>query len=226
MWLKVGTLALMNPDLSILIATMGCRNEQFLKLMKLLLSQVNDFHNIEVIAYWNNGEKSIGEIRQALLNQSKGEYVCFIDDDDAIPPYYCVEILSNLGKDYVGFEVELYNDGVLQPRVMHSILYKNWSQDAQGFYRGVTHLNPIKRSIAIQGKFFGEAGEDERWSRSVTPFVLTENYINKIMYSYRHSSDKSNFGGQEQKGEYTRPVINNKYFKWHPLSEETNAYNK
>lgn len=206
--------------LSILIATLGWRKESFNKLLDALLPQV-ERNNIEVVAYWNNGEKSIGEIRQALIEDAKGEYVCFIDDDDMVPDCYCDEICWALGKDYVGFEVQLFNEGKVMPRVFHSIRYGVWHDDETGYYRGVTHLNPIKRELAIQGSFGKQGlGEDESWSRSVTPLVRTENYIDKIMYYYHHSNEHTSFGGKPRKKKFhIRGEVNHPQFRYHPLSK-------
>lgn len=211
----------MPPKVSILIATQGRRNDKFQALVRELLRQFSTTNDFEIVAYWNNGEKSIGDIRQALLEEAKGEYVCFIDDDDWVPDWYCAEILNHLGKDYIGFEVELFEKDHKMPRVFHSIRYGIWHQDDQGYYRGITHLNPIRREIALQGKFGQQGlGEDEDWARTISPLVRTENYIDKIMYYYRHDADDTSFGGQRQKPQtYTRPVIDHPNFRYHPLSK-------
>lgn len=216
------------PRLSILIATQGRRNAEFVELVKSLLFHIND-DRVEVVAYWNNGETDIGSIRQALLEEAKGEYVCFVDDDDAVPDYYIPEILTALGKDYVGFEVELFertkDKEEKMPRVFHSIRYGIWHQDEHGYYRGVTHLNPIRREIALKGKFGGQGlGEDEDWARTVTPFVRTETYIDKIMYYYHHDFEDTSFGTKSFRYQpYTRPVIDHPNFRYHPLSKLTNV---
>lgn len=210
----------MRPQLSILIATIGRRSEKFLELVGKLLEQEKDFP-IEIVAYWNNGELSIGEIRQRLLESAKGEYVCFIDDDDKVPDYYLAVLLGNLGKDYVGFEVELFNKGRRMPRVFHSIRYTNWHQDDDGYYRGVTHLNPIRRELALLGDFGLEgSGEDQSWSIAVTPHVKTENYIELVMYRYMHDSEESSFGPTKHPpGQYTRPALKHPKFRYHPNSK-------
>lgn len=213
------------PRLSILIATIGRRNESLMKLLAQLMPQTEG-KDIEVIAYWNNGEDSIGHIRDDLLKEAQGEYVCFVDDDDRVPDYYCSEILKALGKDYVGFEVQLFEMELsverLMPRVFHSIRYGVWHQDDNGYYRGITHLNPIRRELAIQGEFGKQGlGEDESWARTMMPLVKTENYIDKIMYYYHHDHDETTFGGTYHGWkEYSRPDYGHTNFKWHSKSKE------
>lgn len=202
--------------LSILIATQGRRNEKFLALLESLERQI-EVLPIEVLAFWNNGELSIGEIRQRLVEAATGDYTCFIDDDDKIPAYYCQEILTHLGKDYVGFEVQLFEKDVVMPRVFHSIKYGIWHQDENGYYRSITHLNPLKREIALQGKFgVNGIGEDEDWARSIQPLVRTENYIDKIMYYYLHDMDDTSFGGPsiDRNKKYERPKVNYPWFRY------------
>lgn len=213
--------------LSILIATIGRRNDSLLKLLAQLMPQTEG-KDVEVIAYWNNGERSIGDIRQSLLKEAKGEYVCFIDDDDMVPDYYIDEILANLGEDYVGFQVELFESTrmtppILMPPVFHSIRYGVWHQDDNGYYRGITHLNPIKREIALKGEFGKQGiGEDASWARSLMRFVKTENYIDKIMYYYHHDADETSFGGAYKPwAKYKRPDYGHENFRWHPLSKKT-----
>ncbi len=209
--------------LSILIATVGRRSDKFRRLLGVLMPQVRRFSDIEVIAYWNNGEKPIGEIRKDLIDHAKGEYTCFIDDDDLIPNDYCKLILQALksNPDYVGFQVKLFNDGVEMPPVFHSIRYEYWSQDERGYYRNVTHLNPIRRSIAQQGKFYGYVGEDVQWSKSISSLVTSEVYIDRVMYFYYHDRFDTNFGGDHRLQEYyKRPVVKFKCFSYHPNSKK------
>ena len=211
--------------LSILIPTVGRRNDKFVRLVESLTTQIKRPNQVEIIAYWNNGELSIGEYRQALLREALGEYVCFIDDDDTVPDYYVKEILKALGKDYVGFEVRLFNDGVEAKKVVHSLSHGIWHEDEHGYYRGVTHLNPIKRTIALQGTFSQNgAGEDAAWAKAVSSYTHTENYIDKVMYLYWHDNSDTHFGGDCRKHSkiYRRPAIKNKNFRYHPDSKRNN----
>lgn len=211
-----------SPKLSILISTIGKRNQKLLALLDDLLMQIEKLP-VEIVAYWNCGEQTIGDIRQSLLKEARGEYVCFVDDDDKVPEYYVAEILKALGKDYVGFQVELFNNGKQMPPVYHSIKYGIWSQDENGYYRGITHLNPIKRKIALKGTFGKDGlGEDAEWARTIMADVRTENYIDKIMYYYLHERDETMFSGAVRpEASYERPAFKHPQFRWHPKSKKT-----
>jgi glycosyltransferase involved in cell wall biosynthesis len=211
-----------SPKLSILIATLGRRHEKFTKLVNHLLRQASAYPGqVEILAYWNNGELPIGKIRQSLLMAATGEYVCHIDDDDWVPDEYVKLILDSMVNepDYIGFEVAFYNNTYRQPRVFHSLRYNKWSADSNGFYRNITHLNPIKREIALKGLFDGDVAEDERWATQVAPFVKTENYIDAVMYHYYHESEDSSFGGSKpdvisKQPEYSPAEIKDPHFKY------------
>lgn len=211
----------MNPKLSILIATVGHRSDKFLFLLDNLLHQAQG-KDIEIIAYWNNGEISIGNIRQDLIKEAKGEYICFIDDDDGVPDYYCEEILNNLGEDYVGFRVELFEQNRQMKPVFHSLIHQVWYDDQFAYYRGVTHLNPIRRELALEGIFSTNgAGEDASWAKSIQHLPKTEKYIDKVMYYYYHDADNTMFGGiNRNKESYQRPNFEHEQFRWHPNSKE------
>lgn len=207
--------------LSILIATIGYRNDKFLTLVKKLTRQAQEFP-IEIIAYWNNGELPIGKIREALLLEAKGEYVCFVDDDDDVPDWYCEEIINAMGEDYIGFRVEIFEKGRQLKPVFHSLKYQTWYEDQQAFYRAITHLNPIRRELAIQGIFSTDgAGEDASWARSLEGLPKTENYIDKVMYYYYHDADETMFGGAHKPAAtHRRPDFEHPQFHYHPDSKE------
>ena len=173
-----------SPKLSILVATMGRRDEKFKRLIKNLKHQVSMYEgNIEIVAYWNNGELPIGDIRQALLEAATGDYVCFVDDDDLVPTYYCGEIMAAILEkpDYIGFKVKVFSNTMDRPMAFHSLRYPGWFQDEHGYYRGVTHLNPIRRDLALLGTFSTteRGGEDEAWAVSVRPHVKEEVFIDE-----------------------------------------------
>lgn len=174
---------------------------------------------IEVLAYWNNGEKPLAQIRQDLVDAAKGDYISFIDDDDTVPDYYCDEVMKAIRRkpDYVGWQMQAYHNREPLKPTYHSIKYDGWHEDEKGFYRDISHLNPIKRSIAKKVNFTHEEDypEDAPWAKRVAPYVVTEAYIDKTMYHYLHSTDDSTWRGDFNKQQrFTRPDIKRKYFRF------------
>lgn len=182
-----------NIKWTICIATTPRRAEKLSKLLKSLLPQVEAAEGkVEILIFFNNFEYSIGYLRQQLIEEAKGEYVTHVDDDDEVPSDYVATILPLLdGVDYVGFRVRFIDEGQLMKPVYHSLKYSHWYQDNDGYYRDVTHLNPIKRSLALEAGFPIESniGEDEAWASKVKP--KTEHYIDREMYIYHHFGDES-----------------------------------
>lgn len=207
---------------SILIATHVARHKTFDLLVRNLTPQVAP-HDIEVVVYWNRGGLNIGEYRQALLEESAGVYVSFVDDDDRLPPYFCTEILGALVSrpDYVGFELEFTNRTRTVARVgraFHSLEYTGWSTEPQGYLRDITHLNPIRRDIAVRGTFEGVRGEDRQWVEQIRPYVATQVYVDRVMYFYDYNRRKSQRGGQHVNSPHKPPKLP-AGFRYHPDSD-------
>ena len=207
------------PTWTILIATLGQRQEKFAHLLDILMPQVEEFNGkIQVMAYWNNGELPLGTIRQLLIDEATTDYVSFIDDDDEVPPNFCKEVYRRLGKvDYVGWRMQAYNNGEPLKPTYHSISYEEWYDDEKGFYRNISHLNPIKRDIAMKGSFISEQGvaEDKPWADQVAPFVKTESFIPDVMYMYYHEAEDSKWRGVTGPQNYTQPTVERRYFRFY-----------
>lgn len=206
---------------SILIATHVSRADKFSRLVSQLAPQLTP--DIEALVYWNRGGLDIGGYRQALLEESCGEYVSHVDDDDRIPDYFCSEILSALSDkpDYVGFDLA-FTDLTKKRTLLaqHSIQNAGWSDGGFGhaFLRDVTHLNPIRREIAIRGRFVGNRGEDRDWATEVRKHVQSEVYVGRVMYFYDFDRSLSVRGGRWVNGA-GRPELP-EGFRYHPKSDE------
>lgn len=216
------------PKLSILIPTVGERDDRFKKLVETLSPQVQKHKGrVEVVVFWNNFDTPLAEIRQALVNEARGEYISFIDDDDSVPEYYCDRILAatKTRPDYIGWRMQLWFNGQKMKPTYHSIEYTEWSDDGDGYYRNASHLNPVKRSIALQvpfhqgdDKFYGTA-EDYSWSQRVAPLLKTEEYIEDVMYFYYANTNDSIWRGDKvPKQNYIRPPLPVR-FRYHPDSK-------
>jgi hypothetical protein len=179
---------------TILIATQGRRAAQLQRLLAGLLPQAEAAGGqVKVLALWNNGERRLGEVRQDLLWHATGTYVSFVDDDDEVPPYYVSAVLPLLDGtvDYIGWRMQCYIDGVAAKPTIHSLRYSGWHDDEDGYYRDITHLNPVRRQLALLGDFRTAWPEDSTWVASLRGHVRTEAFIDRPMYLYRYSSSDS-----------------------------------
>jgi len=190
--------------LSILICTIPERKEKFEALMKELERQVWALNVLDLVEVWHNsspkGSITIGAKRQGLLNLAKGDYVCFIDDDDNISEDYIREILEaiDLGPDCVGFKIHCDMEGKSESAAS-SLKYKKWDDNKDGYryVRSIYHKTPVKREIALKVGFPNKSfSEDHDYSMGLQPFLKTEIFIDKVLYyyNYKFEDPKTKYG--------------------------------
>ena len=136
----------MGYKLSILICSLESRRALCNNLKLQLKEQKNEA--VEVIIYEDKGELSIGEKRNKLLKRAKGEYVCFIDDDDEISKNYINLALEGikLGVDCCSLRGVITWDGSNSEIFEHSIKYDEYKTNDTGairYERYPNHLNVI-----------------------------------------------------------------------------------
>jgi glycosyltransferase involved in cell wall biosynthesis len=174
--------------LSILICTLPERKNKLRRLLDKLLPQID-----ERVGIVQNDLQTItiGEKRNYLINESSGEYVCFIDDDDLVSNDYVSKIIAALSSkpDCVGIQGVMTTNGICPRRFYHSISVDKWYQNGFEYYRMPNHLNPIKRTIIKQVLFnkYLSFGEDKEYSYSVKKLIKTEIMINDPIYYYLYT---------------------------------------
>lgn len=185
----------MGYKLSILIPTIPEREAMFNKLYAELYQQAFGKH-VEVI--YDSGIGTIGEKRNRLLNDSNGEYVCFIDDDDMVASDYINTLLNALegNPDCVSLRGVITWDGENPELFEHSIKYKAYvtTTNPIKYERYPNHLNAIKATIAKQFKFPEKNfGEDTDWATQIhnSGLLKKEIYLDKILYHYQYVTKKS-----------------------------------
>lgn len=180
--------------LTILIPTLNSRNAQFNELVTELARQWQG-KPVSVLAVQNDGEQTIGEIRNRLLDCADGDFACFIDDDDKIAPDYIDRILAALESDpdCVGFWVPRFLDGVAIGMAKHSLefdRFEDWQHGVWTEYcRTPNHLNPVRTSIAKQVGFVPiPIGEDVDYAARLKPLLMNQVFINAPLYRYMQTT--------------------------------------
>lgn len=179
---------------SILCAGVTERMPESSSLLGHLIAQIDKYSDIEFIMLTDNCTMPLDEKRNALMKLARGEYVNFVDDDDSVSPDYVSLIYPKLGEvDYIGFKVALYNKQIKNKPVFHDLKYPDWSEDEEGFYRNISHLNPIRRSLVEDISFVGTMGEDADWAKKVydSGRIQTQHFIDEEMYYYYADADTS-----------------------------------
>jgi hypothetical protein len=220
------------PTWTILVPTLGQRAELFDRLMRQLLPQLDKHEGrARVVAWFNNGEPPLGDLRQALLQSTTSDYASFFDDDDEPAPDFVDEVMTALASrpDYVGWRTSYSSNGVDHGLVDHSLRHGGWREEKKPVYRllrDITHINPMRTDVAKRGDFrkrtrAGRA-EDRPWVDQIraTRALKTEVYIPKTMYFYRWRRDTSAWQRPHliERHHQHRPRIDHPYFAWHPRS--------
>lgn len=211
----------------VLIATQSRRQDKFLGLLDVLLPQCEKA-GVHILACSNDGQEKIGAIRQRLLEASTGDYVSFIDDDDMVPDDFVEAIVPYLidtpkmpAPDVIGFDVIYTYQGSPGPPSKLSIAYEP-HDTAEVLYRDLTHVQPLKRELALLGDFRNGWPEDSTWRAAVRPHIRTEQYLPRQLYFYRHDpldSVQHGTGTGEPRPRKDIDSPNFKYLDW-PLSME------
>jgi len=179
--------------LTICIPSLDKRAGQLTRLLKILQPQLTG--EVEVIVSLDNGEKSIGQKRNEMLQAAKGDYICSIDDDDRVSPIYIESILDAVksNPDCCSLVGVYKHNGSFSKIFKHSIQYNGWFEKNNILYRYPNHLNTIKTIIAKQIKYPEVShGEDKSFSEALqaSGLIKTESKIDNILYYYDFKSKK------------------------------------
>lgn len=168
-----------------------------MELIDRLMPQVDVYTGrVKVLAYWNNGDPGLPEIRQRLVEAVDTDYLSFADDDDMVSHDYVSSIMTALDErpDYVGFQVRYIANGARQAVVDHSLRHGEWREEKNPYrlLRDISHINPMRSEVAKAANFrVVERGqvEDRPWVAQIRESgrLRTEVYIPDELYEYRWS---------------------------------------
>lgn len=187
----------MSYKLSILICSLESRKDYLENLKSILKPQLTQ--DIECIIDTDDGGMSIGDKRNKLLQRAKGDYVCFIDDDDEVSKDYVDKILSAIEStpDCCSLTGVITWDGERPEVFEHSIKYDAYKTNTNNepivYERFPNHLNTIRRAIAINYSFLPiNHGEDTDWATQIFKAgeLKTESEISEVLYHYKFRTNK------------------------------------
>lgn len=188
------------PTLSILICTIEGRESSYNALIQNLAKQIKEGNlqgQIEVMTSKDvRGQHTIGCKRNLLLQNCKGEWAMFVDDDDMLSDGSLVLIVNKLkteNPDVIKLEGVLTTDGNNPQVFIHSLNIKEWYERGGVFYRPPNHLNPIRTSVSKNFRFPEiNHGEDWQWSMDIcnSGVLRTESSIDMAYYFYQFVSNK------------------------------------
>ena len=146
-------------DISILIPTMKVRERLFQQVLTEVQRQIRETPQIRVEVLWesDNGELTLGQKRNVLMDRCSGKYHCFVDDDDVIArdflKTFIPMIRTNIDYDCASFVGAHYLRGKFNKLFHHSLDYPEWDERPDRFIRSVSPMNMIKTSIVRQVRY-------------------------------------------------------------------------
>jgi len=185
-----------------LMPTIPQRKFQFERLFKNVKTQIDYCYvahptlgTCQIIydngASFRQGGLSIGNKRQSLLDQAKGLYICFLDDDEAVSPDYVETLLRlvYLDKDVCVFRslAKLSNNWAL---VDMSLKNNNKQINPDSITKRTPwHICPVRIGFAQQYKFSdSNYGEDFGWFSMVLKHCRSEAHTDRIIHQYNHGA--------------------------------------
>jgi glycosyltransferase involved in cell wall biosynthesis len=180
--------------LSILIPTLASRRRQFEELTRKLREQIeaSPFRNqVEVIHLLDDREHTVGAKRNWLLDQARGEFVAFVDDDDEVSDRYvmlvCGAIQEHPDIDCVGVRGIISFRGRGARTFVHSLQYRRYCRQGKTFCRPPYHLNPMRRAVACRYRFEDISySEDIDWAMRICRdrALQREFFVEEVLYYY------------------------------------------
>jgi len=166
------------------------RKAMYDSLMNVLNAQIHKCganEIIEVITETDQGQSTVGKKRNTVLDKARGEYVCFIDDDDMVTDIYISKTLDALKNKPDVVELVGYLPKYDLPFIHNLKCGGHFKKDGTQF-RTPNHLNTIKTEIARKIKYVEIShGEDQDYSHRLwdSGLMKTESLIGDRMYIYQ-----------------------------------------
>jgi len=186
--------------LTIGIPSLNERKESLNELLIFMNSNTNKENRqkskVEIIVNIDDGEKTVGQKRNEILQQAKGKFICYVDDDDKIDEEYINLILKTIEEnpelDCIGFTGMYYVNGEPTMLFKHAKEYGGHYKKEGIQYRPVNHLNPVRTELAQQIGFPEKNfGEDSDYCDRLLESGLVKNEVilDKVMYHYLWNSE-------------------------------------
>lgn len=182
--------------LSVLIPTLPERRLLFNDVHETLLNQrqaLPQRDSIEIVSLMDQGQRSIGMKRNELKHLAKGDYIVFVDDDDAISDNYLEAITESIllySTDVVTFHALVTLNGSDPKTCIYSSAYECDANMATHYERLPNHLCPVRANIAPDFHDIS-FGEDAQYARDLKPKLVSDAHISKVLYYYRYSDTSS-----------------------------------
>jgi glycosyltransferase involved in cell wall biosynthesis len=169
-------------------------------LLQGLASQAENLP-VEVLAFYDNKKRSVGEKRNSLLREARGDYVVYLDDDDRVEPDYLAVLVATIAAN-PGVDCIVYDQLCTRPR-KEPLLCKygielEYNNVQKGLWTGKpAHTMPWRREL-VKNVAFGDSnfGEDTDWVKRAVLAARTQVRIERVMYYYQFDPEVSRTRGR------------------------------
>ena len=185
--------------LSILIPTVNGRERFFEHITRKLTKQINQVGSdlVQLLFYKDRkGEHTTGYKRNVLIQNAKGKFVVFVDDDDDVSQDYVKSIVDKIALnpdlDAIGINGIYTSNGVQTP--FETGARWNWEMTNGYYTRFINHISPVKRAHALKIKFPDTTiGEDYDWTMNLkkSGLIKESETIKKSIYYYDYRANKN-----------------------------------
>lgn len=200
-------------EYELILVLNGC-NEPYNSQIKEWFSKHSDLQ----VQYFQTDEGGVSNARNIALDNSKGDYLTFIDDDDLISPFYLQELYDTVAPDVVSLCYPYaFNDGVIEKQLPYGITYAydyymehkctSLSYKVRKFFSGPC-MKLIPMSF-IQDRRFDvrfKNGEDSLFMFLISDKIKKVAFTSKDATYYRRYRDNSAY----TRGKTKREIISNK----------------
>ncbi len=186
--------------LSVLITTLASRAGQLGPLLGKLVGQMKALpeQDVEIVVFEDQKQFNVGQKRNRLVDEARGDFVAFVDDDDDVSDDYLWQlrqaIAENPGIDCVGFRGLMSVAGQGTRQVHYSLENPAQVESGGTYYRTPGHLNAIRKDC-LSGVRFPEQnfGEDADFSLQLArkKALRKEAFVDKVLYHYLFNPNTS-----------------------------------
>jgi hypothetical protein len=187
----------MQPLLSILTPAIPQRLAQLTALADEIAKQREGVEaEVEWLALIDPcGHRTVGEKRDELVQLSRGRFVAFVDDDDAISPNYVTCLLGAIREAEDNVSVITFRQSASWNGQKSTVVFRLGQHNGAFTVGGTTnrnawHVCAWRASLAKQHHFPAtNYGEDWAWARHLCLVASGEIHIPLILHTYTHDEN-------------------------------------